>query len=514
MVADVVLFTGVRGADALFLCVLLILGAVFFLAPQDRKLPLPPGPRGLPVIGNLLDIPTKFAWRQYKKWAAEYGLDVISLKVFGQVFVVLNSHAAIKDVVLSERSGTFAGRPIIKFAELSHTNLSLIPFGDRWRARRRVVDHYFRSSSIRAYQRIQQEKVATAMRRLLQKPDGFVGHAREYTAAIVLSVIYGYDVKEPDEPLVLVGDEVNTNGSGSLVPGALLVNMFPPLGELPHWMLGVRFARLVEQQTRQHRWMMQEPFEEVKAGVRNGTAKPSLVRDSLTKLPEGDIETELTHIQALGSAFIGPYLSCRISTIMTFVLAMVLNPDVQMKARTEIDAVVGRDRLPIFEDRPHLPYINALVMEVLRWAPPPIFTGVPHRAEQDVVRGSYCIPEGATVFGNAWAILHDPEAYRDPEAFKPERFLSEDGKEVLDDPILDYIFGFGLRKCPGRHIADATVWLFIASMLAVFEVSKNRAADIHTDEPFSGTGMVIRPLPFRCLIAPRDEQAQRIIQHT
>ena len=69
------------------------------------------------------------------------------------------------------------------------------------------------------------------------------------------------------------------------------------------------------------------------------------------------------------------------------------------------------------------------------------------------------------------AILHDPEAYPEPDKFKPERFLNEDGT-VRDDPMLSLAFGIGKRICPGRHIVDATIFIVTSSILSVFNVTK------------------------------------------
>jgi cytochrome P450 len=77
------------------------------------------------------------------------------------------------------------------------------------------------------------------------------------------------------------------------------------------------------------------------------------------------------------------------------------------------------------------------------------------------------------------AILHDPEIYPDPEEFKPERFLNEDGN-VRDDPTLSLVFGIGKRICPGRHFVDATIFIVISSVLSVFNVAK--AKDENGDE--------------------------------
>jgi len=123
---------------------------------------------------------------------------------------------------------------------------------------------------------------------------------------------------------------------------------------------------------------------------------------------------------------------------------MVRNSKVLKKAQDELDRVVGKDRLPDFSDRNNLPYIDAIVKEVIRWNPPlPI--SIPTRVTQDDVYRGYFIPAGATVVESVWAVCSDPNIYPDPETFNPERFL-KDGK--IDPSVLnpeDRIFGSGRR---------------------------------------------------------------------
>ncbi|KAG6846329.1 hypothetical protein H0H93_014645, partial [Arthromyces matolae] len=108
---------------------------------------------------------------------------------------------------------------------------------------------------------------------------------------------------------------------------------------------------------------------------------------------------------------------------------MSMHPEVQVKAREEIEKVVGTDRFPTFEDRHNLPYINAICREVFR-VHTVVPNGLPHRAmEDDVYDGN---------------MLHDPETYVDPFKFNPSRFItSQDHKAERD--VYDIIFGFGRR---------------------------------------------------------------------
>ncbi|EIW84794.1 cytochrome P450 [Coniophora puteana RWD-64-598 SS2] len=145
---------------------------------------------------------------------------------------------------------------------------------------------------------------------------------------------------------------------------------------------------------------------------------------------------------------------------------MVLYPEVQKRAQEEIDKVVGTDRLPDFQDRASLPYLEAVYRETMRLKPVgPI--GVPHAATNEDVYKGYYIPKGK-------AMSQNPVKYPDPSAFKPERFLDSEGK--LNDDTVTYAFGFGRRICPGRHFASGSSWIAMANILASFSIGKAKDA--------------------------------------
>jgi len=198
--------------------------------------------------------------------------------------------------------------------------------------------------------------------------------------------------------------------------------------------------------------------------------------------------------------------------MMTFFVAMLLHPGIARRAQTELDSITGRDRLPAFDDRPRLPFVDAVCKEVFRWQPvTPL--GVPHATIKDDIYNGFLIPKGAIVIANSWAILHDPTIYPEPElpdVFKPERSLNPDGS-LLDDPILTSSFGYGKRICPGRYFADATLFIIVASVLSVFNIERKEEAGGQPFE-YSYRGTVIsRPNPFPCSINPRDKRAEELI---
>jgi len=199
-----------------------------------------------------------------------------------------------------------------------------------------------------------------------------------------------------------------------------------------------------------------------------------------------------------------------VSTLLTFILGMIFNPDVQRLAQEEIDRVVGLDRLPDFEDRKDLPYVEAVCKESMRWQSVTPF-GVPHMLTEDDTYNGYFFPAGTIVVPNQWAMLHDPNEYPEPFSFKPERFLSQDGRSPARDPT-KIAFGFGRRICPGRHMADNTTFLNIASILAVFNISKAVRRDGTLIEPKIKyiSSLVSHPEPFECKIIPRSERCSAL----
>lgn len=201
--------------------------------------------------------------------------------------------------------------------------------------------------------------------------------------------------------------------------------------------------------------------------MKAGTAGDSVLRSLLTPEDGSIIDEEEEDVikWVVGAVYSGG-ADTTVCALSTFVLAMVLYPEVQAKAQEEIDRVVGADRLPGIVDRPSLPYVEAVFKETLRWHPvAPL--GVPHRVTKEDHYDGYVIPAGSTIVANIWAMSRSQP---DSDLFKPERHLPG-GDHVGHDPR-SYVFGFGRRICPGLNLADSEVWLGVASLLSAFRIEK------------------------------------------
>ncbi|ESK92323.1 cytochrome P450 [Moniliophthora roreri MCA 2997] len=158
---------------------------------------------------------------------------------------------------------------------------------------------------------------------------------------------------------------------------------------------------------------------------------------------------------------------------------MARYPDKLRHAQAEIDRVLGGKRMPTIADMPNLPYVNALIKETMRWCPV-VPMSLPRRLAEDDEYMGYHIPKGTIVMPNVWCIAFAPNRRHDPHKFIPERFLDSDCTEETVDPFT-YSFGFGRRACPGKALGQNSVFIFITSILASFNISFPEDCDDNPD---------------------------------
>ncbi|KAI0002554.1 cytochrome P450 [Russula compacta] len=484
------------------------------------SLPLPPNPKGLPILGNLLDLASGEVHVKCQDWSRRFGDDIVSLNILGSTMIVLNSPKAVSDV-FDKRGSNYSDRPempmIVDLMGWDWT-FALMRYGPRWKEHRRVFHSHF-NHSVTEHQEVQLEISRELLTLLLKSPEKYVEHMRQYAWIICFIprlgfIRYGHTVVDNNDPYVRLVDEASRSTSEAAVPGAFLVDLFPSLKYVPEWMPGAGFKKKAKEWRKLSQAMINVPYDMVKEKFMNGTAVPCFVATCLEQntanaaAGKGEILTEELIKDSAAVAYAAG-ADTSVSTMTTFILAMTLHPEAQKHAQAELDAVLG-DRLPTFADKDELPYVTAIMKEVLRWIPV-LPLAVPHRAiNADQYKGYY-IPAGASVLGNAWAILHDETVFEEPEKFKPERFINKS----LPDPADLGAFGFGRRTCAGRSMALDTIWIAIASILSVYRISKavDNRGNVITPEVKLKPGTICHPVPFKCFIEPRSRAALALIQH-
>lgn len=160
-----------------------------------------------------------------------------------------------------------------------------------------------------------------------------------------------------------------------------------------------------------------------------------------------------------------------VAILLEWILArMVLHPEIQAKAQSEIDNVTGSSSRPVTDsDIPNLPFLQAIVKETLRVHPPGPLLSWARLAIHDVHVADNFIPAGTTAMVNMWAITHDDKIWPNPDKFHPERFADFEEVSVMGSDLRLAPFGSGRRVCPGKAMGLATVHIWLAQLLQNFK---------------------------------------------
>ncbi|KAL4864577.1 cytochrome P450 [Aspergillus spectabilis] len=407
--------------------------------------------------------------------------------------------------------------------------LTFLRWSPRFKLHRKLLQQSFTPSACKPYRAIQQEEARRATKAIVQSPDRWEVLLRQFSTAVVLRIGFGIDVQEENDPYVKMAIDVEEATGEGGVPGASIVDFFPVLRHLPS--ISGRFCSAF--QTLAHarhtkpsiQALHDAPWDATEPSIRDGKAtQPSFMRHHLGRYLDnersGKSNGELTIADLKGAAgaisIAGGNTTW--STIVVCVLNLMRYPEVQAKARAEIEGVVGLDtdgnisRLPDFDDRLQMKYLERVIQEATRWAPlSPL--GVPHASLKDDVYNSLHIPAGSIVFANAWAMSRDERYYSSPNEFNPDRYIpqSEGGK---GEPLPEGPFGFGRRVCPGQYLALAGVYIAVATLLATMDLKcpvDEKGEAILPNVTFS-TGLSGVPDSFRCIMTVRSAKARELLQ--
>ncbi|KAJ1524012.1 hypothetical protein ONE63_010555 [Megalurothrips usitatus] len=172
---------------------------------------------------------------------------------------------------------------------------------------------------------------------------------------------------------------------------------------------------------------------------------------------------------------------------------LVQHPDVAERAQQEIDAVVGRGRLPTLDDRPCLPYTEAILREVLRLDTNTVLS-VTHRCTEDTFFRGFFVPKGTLLIPNIWAANRDPAVFEKGDEFVPERFIdARTGLLKKKDPTM--AFGLGKRLCAGETFSRQNMFLYLAALLQNYSFSAGDDGYLPSEDDMI-PGILVTPKSF------------------
>ncbi|KDQ06957.1 hypothetical protein BOTBODRAFT_167514 [Botryobasidium botryosum FD-172 SS1] len=495
----------------------ILLAPLYYLCKpvKSRGLPLPPGPRPDFIIGNARHLAAKSPWLQYTAWKEKYG-NIMHLEALGTHVIVLNSYKAMHDLlnskpIYADRHTSMMADTLMgwgRFTTAAH-------YGETWKKHRKMMRPAFHKDAILAHSATLEKIARACLLELLHSPGGLREHLR-YTGRPIVMFTYGLKVDGPKDPLIAVPEKAFATVIKVAMPGKVpLAEYLPFLRHIPSWFPGAGFKGNAKIWRKELDDMVEVPFSHVKANMATGVAIPSFTSKCLEEsMHDGNDIMWNTGTMYMAGA------DTTHAILTSFILAMVLHPDVQKKAQAEIDGVIAAKGkgLPNFEDRGNLPYIECLLKDLQRWLPV-LPLSVPRRLTEDDCYGGYFLPAGSIIFSNHWALSRDEAHYKDPERFWPERFENPETAEL--DPY-KYAFGWGRRACAGMNFADAMLYLAVVSILAMFDISKPLDEHGNETEPevVLGTGIVSAGLTygipgrtegFKCTIRPRSDDAAKLI---
>jgi len=476
------------------------------------KYPLPPGPKGLPIIGNLHQIPRSRPWVQLAKWSRQYG-PVYRLRMGRTDLIVLGTAQAALDL-LDRRSAIYSSRPrLIMTSELVSRGLRMtfMQYGELWRKERKLLHQLTSPKAASSYEPIQDGESAWLIKDLLENPRAFWGHGQRYAGSSIMQIAFNKRALKHSDPAITEMRNVNEQMTKTAVPGRYMVDSLPFLNYLPRSLAPWKeeadtlFAKTLK--------LFQSHMDDVKKNVSEGRDSHCFAKSILELQGEyGLTDEEATF---LAGAMYGAGSDTTADAIATFIFTMAAHPEVMKKGQEEIDRVIGRDRMPDFADEPALIYLQAIIREILRWRSV-IAGGLGHSTIEDDVYNGYFIPKGSTVLGCHWSIHNDPEVYPNPEKYIPERFIKDGG--LIGTKYSErghHAFGFGRRVCPGQHIAERSLFIVYSRILWAFNVTPaydENGKQYPLDVDAFSEGFSSHPRAFKCNITPRDASVKDIVR--
>ena len=401
-----------------------------------------------------------------------------------------------------------------------------MPYGPKWRTYRTIVHQLVSTKMTMTFIPSQEYEVTQLLADLLDSNSdqcAFYGHVRRMSISILSTSTLGRriptanhaDIKRARESSKLLGRITRA--------GVFVEDEVPPLLRLPVW-LQPSYKKAKEYSkvlldAKLHIW------NRLQVEAKNGKCIPcfgrTLVESNFRE--QGLVEADAAWIVG-GLVEAGSETTS--VTLLNAILHLAAYPAAQAAAAAEVAAVVPPSRAPCFADLSSLPHVRAIVKEVLRLRPVPVF-GLKHFADEDVTYKQHSIPAGTVLLANPTAIHFDESRWEKPFEFRPERYLAYDRSSAdyasAADPLArdHFTFGAGRRICPGVRLAENTLELAVAGILWGFDIRPpllNGAGKEPTEgivdvgvNAFERTAFA-GPKPFAVRFVPRSTEAANVIR--
>lgn len=484
------------GQSVLGLCslvaTLLLLLVVRQLLKQRRPRGFPPGPTPLPMIGNILSLasePHVFMKRQSEIYGQIFSLDLGGIST-----VVLNGYDAIKEC-LSHQSEVFADRPSLPLFQKMTKMGGLLnsKYGRGWIEHRKLAVNSFRyfGSGQKMFERKISEECMFFVDAIDKQkgrplnPKHLVTNAvSNITNLIIFGERFTYDDRDFQHMIEIFSENVELAASG----WAFLYNAFPWIEYLPFG----KHQKLFQNAAEVYTFLLSIIERFAQGRVRQSPRHYIDAYLDEIEQSANDKSTSYTKenlIYSVGELIIAG-TETTTNALRWAMLYMALYPSIQERVHKEIDSVLLNGRTPTLDDKQRMPFVEAVLHEVLRFCNI-VPLGIFRATSQDALVSGYTIPKGTTVITNLYSVHFDEKYWGDPGVFSPERFLDSNGNFIRREAFLP--FSIGRRQCLGEQLAKMEMFLFFTTLLQRFHL-QFPAGFVPNLTP--KLGMTLQPLPY------------------
>ncbi|XP_028996276.1 cytochrome P450 2K1-like isoform X2 [Betta splendens] len=452
------------GAVAVLL-VTYIMSSTFFSLQKDRK--EPPGPRPLPLLGNLPQLDLGRMYFSLVELSKKYG-SVFTVYLGPKKVVVLAGYKTVKEAFVNHAEEFGEREKIRLLHEFTEGNGVVWANGDSWKEMRRFVIRSLKDFGMG--KKVCGEKIIEESHHLVGEIEKFKGEAFDTTqtlsfavANIICSMVYGSRFEYDDPRFAPLVDRMMIYHKLLATPSAQVYSLFPSIGK---WFPNTKeFFKVFSAIMTFNSELFCHLKETLNPQKCRGFVDAFLVQKQ--HLEESGITNSHFHSENLMMTVIQLFAGGTDSTSSTLrwsLLLMAKYPKIQDQVREELLRVIGGHEVQL-EDRKKLPFTNAVLHEIQRLANV-VPLALPHKTSRDVTFQGYFIEKGTTVFPLLGSVLHDESEWENPHSFYPAHFLDRDGNFVKPDAFMP--FSAGRRVCIGENLAKMELFIFFTTLLQRF----------------------------------------------